>query len=440
MTLTFQKKIGYGGFSVVDLVTDEHQNPYARKTYMFNQIGVFTQNFMDKCKQRFIREAEFLEEMGHPNIVKILHKNLDHDPPYYLMPVAESVLADDLRTDNTLGGQRISAMMDIIAAIEELHSVSKFHRDLKPGNVLKFRNEKGEPYYAVSDYGLMRDNLAKNTVLTTVETQKGSDDYTAPELSNDIRNASAQSDIYSLGCILHDMFGIDPRTPFTEINENSDYGPVFRGCTKINEEARFDNVSDLRDEIMSIYESQGAEKSSSEEINYILEKNELTEQEAKFLAKYIDDTRNEDEGKYVLGRVNIPHIEAIHELAAKRWRILARNYCDWISNGNFRFELCDGYASRLMSFYKLGKMDIKVECIKALLLLGTKHNRFYVERKAVALIDASMDDNMARSLKVEFMTDKDNFRYIMRRLKFSIDYKFDNLHPILKSAYIEVSK
>lgn len=440
MNLTHIKHIGNGGFSVVDMVKDDHDNIYARKTYQFNQLGDFSEAFIDKCKTRFIREAEFLEEMTHPNIVKILYKNLENDPPFYLMPVAEEVLSNELRRDKNLDGNRITAIMDIISAIEELHSVSKFHRDLKPANVLKFRNEVGLPYYTVSDYGLMRDSLAKNTVLTTVETQKGSDDYTAPELSNDIRNASAQSDIYSLGCILHDMFGMDPRTPFTEINENTEYGPVFRGCTKVNEDARFDDVSDLRDEIMSIHESQGPEKSSSDEINRILDLNTLTEQEAKFLAKYIDDHRDEDEGKYVLGRINIPHIEQINELAPKRWRILAQNYCEWIINSSFNFELCDGYANRLYSFFNLGKIDIKVECIKAILNLGTKHNRFYVERKSVALIDKSMDENLARSLKVEFMTDKEGFKKIIRRLGFSIDYKIDNLHPILKSAYIEINR
>lgn len=440
MEHTYIKNIGYGGFSVVDLVQDNQGNQYAKKTYKFNQIGDFTEAFKNKCKQRFIREAQFLEEMNHPNIVKILHKNLEHEPPYYLMPVAVEVLSDELRVDKALGGYGISAIMDIIAAIEELHLISKFHRDLKPGNVLKFLDEEGNPYYAVSDYGLMRDNLAKNTVLTTVETQKGSDDYTAPELSNDIRNASEQSDIYSLGCILHDMFGIDPRTPFTEINENSQYGPVFRGCTKINQDTRFENVSDLRDEIMSIYESQGPEKSSSEQINKILNVVELSEKEAKFLAKYIDDHRYEDEGKYVLGRINISHIEQIHVLAPKRWRILAQNYCEWISNNSFNFELCDGYANRLYSFFNLGKIDIKVECIKAMLYLGTNHNRYYVERKSVAIINKSMDENLARSLKVDFMTDKDGFKYIIGRLQYSINYNIDNLHPILKNAYLEVTK
>ncbi|WP_036157259.1 protein kinase domain-containing protein [Maribacter forsetii] len=440
MNITFIRNIGYGGFSIVDLVRDDAGKEYARKTYEFNQQGDFSEAFKNKCKIRFKREAQFLEEMVHPNIVKILHKNLEHDPPYYLMPVAEAVLADELRVDETLGGNRITVIMDIIAAIEELHSISKFHRDLKPGNVLKFLDDEGNPYYAVSDYGLMRDNLTKNTILTTVETQKGSDDYTAPELSNDIRNGSAQSDIYSLGCILHDMYGIDPRTPFTEISENSEFGPVFRSCTKVNDDSRFDNVSDLRDEIMSIYESLGSEQSSSDEINRILEIQELDEKEAKFLAKYIDDNRGEDEGRYVLARINIAHIEKIYQLAPKRWRILAKNYCEWISNNSFNFELCDGYANRLLAFYKLGGLDIKVECIKALLCMGTSHNRYYVERKSVALIDNSMEENLARSLKVDYMTDKSGFLRIINRLKTSINYDIEKLHPLLRMAYIELSK
>lgn len=432
--------LGYGGFSTVDLVEDDDGNEYARKTYQFNQVGNFPHTFKEKCKKRFINEANFIEATEHPNIVTIQYKDLECDPPFYLMPVAEIVLSEELKKDKTLGGNQISAIMDIISAIEELHSYSKYHRDMKPGNVLKFRREDGTPYYAVSDFGLLRDENSNKTVLTTVETQKGSDDYTAPELSIDIRNASAQSDIYSIGCILHDMYGIDRRTPFTEIVENSPYGPVFRNCTKINEDNRFDDVGDLRDAIMSIYESYDDNSSQSDEINEILSKTTLDEQEAKFLTNYIDDKKNDEEGMYILGRINFHHIDEVYRLAPKRWRILAKNYCEWIQNNSFNFELCDGYANRLLSFYDLAMPDIKNECLLALLELGTSHNRFYVERKAVRLMDSSMNDDLARSLKIDFSTDKRKFCATINKLVRSIGYNTDNLHPEILKAYQDFCK
>ncbi len=440
MNLKYIKHLGYGGFSTVDLVSDENGHEYARKTYMFNQVGNFPESFKEKCKERFIREANFIEEMDHPNIVPILYKDLTSDPPFYLMPVAEIVMAEELKLDRTLGGNGISAMMDIISAIEELHMYSRYHRDLKPANVLKFKTDDNSTYYAVSDFGLLRDGMSKKTVLTTVETQKRSDDYTAPELSYDIRNASAQSDIYSLGCILHDMFGVDPRTPFTEINENSEYGPVFRACTKINEDNRFDNVGDLRDAILSIHESKLDTGSLGEEVINIIEKTTLTEHEAKFLASYIDEKRDSEEGKYILGRINFHHIDQIYNLAPKRWRILAKNYCYWIQNNSFQFELCDGYANRLIAFFDLAMPDIKTECLLALLELGTSHNRFYVERKAVRLMDSTMDDSLARSLKIDFTTDKAKFCRTIKRLNQSIGYNPNSLHPLLLEAYQDFCK
>lgn len=71
----------------------------------------------------------------------------------------------------------------------------------------------------------------------------------------------------------------------------------------------------------------------------------------------------------------------------------------------------------------------------ALLNLGTYHNRFYVERKAVRLIGFSMDDNLARAIKVDFMTDKTEFCRIIKKLNFSINYDVTNMHPLLNKAY-----
>lgn len=47
-------------------------------------------------------------------------------------------------------------MSDIIAGLEELHSMEMFHRDLKPQNVLKFFDaDIKKEFYAISDFGFI---------------------------------------------------------------------------------------------------------------------------------------------------------------------------------------------------------------------------------------------------------------------------------------------
>ncbi len=440
MTLTYIENLGKGGFSDVDLVEDKKRNQYARKTFKINQPTPVTPKEEEKFKKRFIVEASFLESINHKNIVKILEKDLSHNPPYYLMPVAEKVLKDELITDKTLGGNSTNMIMDILSGLEELHSIGKYHRDLKPGNILKFKDANNKVYYAISDFGLMRDNSSTLTTVTTHAMQKGSDSYTAPELASDIRLATAQSDIFSIGCILHDIHGTGNRIPFTEIFENTNYGSIIKGCTRIRPDRRFSSINDLREAILSLDESSGPSTSISDVINKILDSKEISKPEAISICNYIDKNIENIEGQEALRKLNIPHIEQIYKHDESKWMILAKNYSDWIRESSFTFNLCDAYAIRLEKFHDLGSIDIKAECTIAMLLMGTRHNRFYVEKKVVKLLDKRIDENLAKRLAIEFRSEKRTFCRAIDHLKQSIRYDISNAHPTINSALKEICK
>lgn len=204
MPLKFIKQLGVGGFGIVEQVEDENGKQFARKTFSLNQT--LTAEMAANVKKRFIREAKVQQGFVHKNIVPVLGGDLDADPPFYLMPVAVSTLADEIRKDRTLDGKFVSAFSDVVAALEELHGLEIFHRDVKPQNVLRLGSGE-DTYYAVSDFGLISQKDSTLSKLTTTGMAKGSDYFTAPEITSDLRKASIQSDIFSLGCILHEMVG-----------------------------------------------------------------------------------------------------------------------------------------------------------------------------------------------------------------------------------------
>jgi eukaryotic-like serine/threonine-protein kinase len=142
MPLKFVGQLGVGGFGVVDLVQDEDGNRFARKTFALNQT--LSTEMTENVKKRFIREAKVQQGFSHKNIVPVVGGELDGDPPFYLMPVASSTLADEIRKDRTLSGKFVSALSDIVAALEELHGLDIFHRDLKPQNVLRLTAGGGD--------------------------------------------------------------------------------------------------------------------------------------------------------------------------------------------------------------------------------------------------------------------------------------------------------
>jgi serine/threonine protein kinase len=241
--------LGKGGFGKVDLVVDANGEKYARKTFSINEP--LTPELEKNVRRRFIREAGIQRGLSHKNIVPVVGGDLDADPPYYLMPVATSSLAEDLAADKLLGGRYLSAFSDIVAGLEELHEVEIYHRDLKPQNVLRFGDGK-DAFYAIGDFGLISQKDSTVSKLTQTGMMKGSDYFTAPEITNDLRKASRQSDIYSLGCILHEMIGRDDRVPCQEIREDGDFGPILLNCTRGDPKRRFKSVKAVLDAIVSV--------------------------------------------------------------------------------------------------------------------------------------------------------------------------------------------
>jgi serine/threonine protein kinase len=156
-------RIGQGGFGNVDRVMMDDGSECACKEFSQNQP--LSPDLLDNVKRRFAKEVKVQSAISHPNIVPVIGSDLDSDPPYYLMPLAESNLDEDMATDRTLGGSFVSALSDVVAALDEIHSMEIFHRDLKPQNVLRFLRN-GKTVYAISDFGLIsmkESNLSELT-------------------------------------------------------------------------------------------------------------------------------------------------------------------------------------------------------------------------------------------------------------------------------------
>lgn len=432
------KRIGQGGFGNVDLVQFEDGTQYARKAFAQNQP--LTPDLLVNVKKRFAKEVKVQSAINHPNIVPIVSSDLDSDPPTYLMPVAESSLDNDLSLDKSLNGRFVSALSDIVAGLEELHSMEIFHRDLKPQNVLRFSSD-GEPIYAISDFGLISMKESNLSELTKSGMGKGSDFYTAPEISNDLRTASPRSDVYSLGCILHDMVGQEPRVPFREIRETGEFGPILSGSTKDEPSKRFPTVRAFLDAILTVeFEPSGSISVGSQDFLEMLTAEHAPKADAwRKLAEYMDSSATASDISAICGQMTADRIQAVclsETDAAKR---IGMVFADWVCQTDFNFDLCDAIANRVETFYDNGDLELKAECLIALLEMGTSHNRWYVERKFARLCGPSLDDRLAKRLIVRFhILGKKSLCSSISHLETSIKCSRTNLHPRLTEALLGI--
>lgn len=436
------KLIGAGGFGNVELVEDNQGNQFARKTFSQNQP--LDAAMLENVIKRFSKEARIQGGISHPNIVPVLSSDLNAKPPNYTMPLAEGSLADDLAKDRTLGGNILAAISDIVAGLEELHAMQIFHRDLKPQNVLRFEKSdgSGDNYYAISDFGLISMKESRLSVLTVTGMAKSSDYYTAPEITKDLKKSSAQSDIFSLGCILHDMVGTEDRVPCDEIREKGPFSAILRGCTRRDPAQRFKSVRAVLDAILSVDFAPQAPP-SQESINFIQTLEDTQPPEASFwsrLADFLENDAAPDDKFAIFGKLATNSIQNACATAPTEAARIGVEFAQYVARTSFNFDYCDALANRLEVFFSETEFECKVECLMAMLSMGTSHNRWFVERKFTGLTGPDMDDNLAKRFAVQLRIGGEEVCDQISHLENSINFNRSELHPALVNALSDICK
>jgi len=165
---------------------------------------------IDQSMERFLQEFEILREIQHPHIVKIYDLGVTDDHLYLAM---EHFARGDLRkrmSEGLTARQSMTYARDLAYALEAIHEVGIFHRDLKPGNVML----RDDGSIALIDFG-----LAKHVALKMEVTDKGlifgTPHYMSPEQGHG-KPIDARSDLYALGVMLFEM--LTGRKPFDAEN------------------------------------------------------------------------------------------------------------------------------------------------------------------------------------------------------------------------------
>jgi len=158
---------------------------------------------------RFIREAQIIAGLNHPNIVHIYDAGQQNKLLYFVMEYVQGpTLANLLSLDGTIPqhlaleyGAQIADALD--AAYKERDVI---HRDIKPENLMLNRWGK----IKVMDFGLAR--ATGHQPITVARTLVGSIYYASPEQvwGSTLDN---RSDVYALGVVLYEM--VTGQRPFT---------------------------------------------------------------------------------------------------------------------------------------------------------------------------------------------------------------------------------
>lgn len=423
------KERGRGGYGVVEEVKGDDGNLYARKT-----LVVPAHLNENEVRPRFEREVRYQRAISHQNVVRIVEYDLESSPPWFIMPLAECSLYDEMVIDRTLSGDPHTALFQILAGLEEIHRLGYKHRDLKPQNVLKFDDVDG-PVYALSDFGLMAVGEDATSTLTMSGMGGGTPLYQAPECAINFKKASERSDIYSFGAILYDIFAPSAkRLPHDKLTAPGNVGPIIEKCTERNHLRRYKDVIALREALFDALNDYQFQIGSNEEqkvLELLKSDEELPNPEQwDDIFDFIENAEVKDQPlRNVFRTLRRDHITQLAEEDPELMAALGKMFADHCRLLSFDFEYCDILAGKAQEFFDLGEVGLKADIAVAIFELGLNHNRWFVEWKFVRMAGPEISDALADRIAVEFDVLKIDFKQRFNEL--SIHVSGVSLHPIL---------
>ncbi len=167
----------------------------------------------DTFRARFEREAKFLANFHHPNVVQIydyatLEQGKSHFC-YIVMTYLPGQSLEDVMNENRdkerlmPQAQVLQIVQGIAAALDYAHSMGMVHRDVKPANILFDATRQA----VLTDFGIAR--MVESSTLTQENVAVGTPAYMSPEQAagEDVDN---RTDIYALGVILYELLAGKP--------------------------------------------------------------------------------------------------------------------------------------------------------------------------------------------------------------------------------------
>lgn len=276
-----RKELGRGGISTVYLVED------TLKDNLKFALKIINKEILDKSYSKGINiiknEFEIMTRLKHPNLVQVMDFGFA-DQYYITMEYLRGKLLGDIINSHILNPSRaLIIIVQILRALEFIHSRNIIYRDIKPGNIMVSGNHIKLLDFGLSEFEKTKDDSVKGTFL-----------YMAPEvLKGEINYLN---DIFSLGLIFYELIS---GRPFYDIHnikkiknildklensrefqlfkedrmlplENNPLMPIIDKMTNFHPESRYNNCSEIILEINKAVGSRYKTETRFTKESYIL--------------------------------------------------------------------------------------------------------------------------------------------------------------------------
>lgn len=158
---------------------------------------------------RFLREAQAVAALKNRHTITVHDFGVTEDGQlYFAMELLEGLpLTDVIEGESPISFERaVDFLVQTCDSLAEAHEAGILHRDLKPDNLFITKNEDGEEFLTVLDFGIAKkvSQATPTARITDTGMIPGTPHYVSPEQAHG-REATPCSDLYALGVILYEM-------------------------------------------------------------------------------------------------------------------------------------------------------------------------------------------------------------------------------------------
>ncbi|MDX1928309.1 MAG: FHA domain-containing serine/threonine-protein kinase [Pirellulaceae bacterium] len=205
--------LGRGGMAIVFEAFHKESGTKVAVKLIREEVGA-----LSKMRQMFAREATILSQLKHPHIVRSHHLGFHEERLFLVMDYLPTLDLCEL-IDSFAAEKKIRSacwvMQRMLETLHFAHSQGIVHRDVKPSNILAFR-EGRRLNVKLSDFGLAKFfQDAGLGGLTEEQSIRGTLGFMAPEQVADAKNVGPAADIYAAGaCLTRFITGRLPTSQF----------------------------------------------------------------------------------------------------------------------------------------------------------------------------------------------------------------------------------
>lgn len=210
--------LGQGGMASVYYAHDPVLNRYVAIKQMLSEPEA-SEHAAEQMRKQFLREAQVLASLHHPNLPRVTDYFVDSDLHYLVMDYIEGQSLYDLLVANKQGfseGVVLDWADELLSALEYIHKHNVIHRDIKPANIR--RTTDGRIFLV--DFGLAKPYNISDPRTMTMFHGLGTPEYAPPEQYDPAAHTDQRSDIYALGATLYHL--LTGQAPISATRRTSD--------------------------------------------------------------------------------------------------------------------------------------------------------------------------------------------------------------------------